>query len=140
LNRINDKDLVREEMTLRAKVAVRVRSKEMAQLNFEEFEAFWQSCQRAPIVRQATTTPIQHDLSLSGILDQYVVMANRFLAKGKISTADHDALVAAVAALKLILNRINDTDLVRQEMVNRAKVAVQRIQDQVTHLAQAFSR
>src|SRR6202023_70492 len=112
----------------------RVRSKEMAQLNFEEFEALWRSCQRAPIVRQATTTPIQLDLSLSGILDQYVVMANRFLAQGKISTADHDALVAAVAGLKLILNRINDTDLVRQEMVNRAKVAVQRIQDQITNL------
>ncbi len=112
----------------------------MVQLNFEEFEALWQSCQRAPIVRQATTTPIQHDLSLSGILDQYVVMANRFLAQGKINTADHDALVAAVAALKLILHRINDPDLVRQEMVSRAKVAVQRIQDQVTHLAQVFSR
>jgi hypothetical protein len=112
----------------------------MAQLNFEEFEALWKSCQRAPIVRQATTAPIQHDLSLSGILDQYVVMANRFLAQGKISAADHDALVASVANLKQILNRMNDPDLVRQEMVSRAKVVVQRIEDQVTHLAQVFSR
>jgi hypothetical protein len=109
----------------------------MAQLSSEEFEALWQRCQEGPIVRQATTTPIQLDLSLSGILDQYMVMADRFLAQGKINAADHEALVAAVAGLKLILNRINENDLVRQEMVQRAKVAVQRIQDQITNLALA---
>jgi hypothetical protein len=96
----------------------------MAQLSSEEFEALWQSCQEGSIVRQATTTPIQLDLSLSGILDQYEVMADRFLAQGKINTADHDALVATVAGVKLILNRINDKGLVRQEMARRAKVAV----------------
>ena len=53
-----------------------------------------------------------------------MVMADRFLAQGKINAADHEALVAAVAGVKLILNRINEKDLVRQEMVQRAKVAV----------------
>lgn len=112
----------------------------MAQLSSEEFEALWQSCQKGPIVRQAKTTPIQLDLSLSGILDRYMVMADRFLAQGKINKADHDALVAAVAGLKPILDRINEKDLVGQEMAHRAKVALQRLQDQITSLAVAFRK
>ncbi len=95
----------------------------MAKLNSEEFEALWQSCQKAPVVHQATTTPIQLDLSLSGMLDQYLAMATRFLGQGKINAADHGALMAAVAELKLILNRINDQALVKEEMALRAKVA-----------------
>jgi hypothetical protein len=66
-----------------------------------------------------------------------IATQTRLLAQGKINAVDHEALGIAVAGLKLILNRINDKDLVRQEMVDRAKVAVQRIQDQITNLALA---
>jgi hypothetical protein len=37
--------------------------------------------------------------------------------------------------LKLILDRINEKDLIRQEMMSRAKAVEQRIQDQITNLA-----
>lgn len=42
-------------------------------------------------------------------------------AQGKVNAIDHEALVAAVWALKLILDRINEKDLIRQEMMSRAK-------------------
>ena len=109
----------------------------MAQLNSEEFEAAWPSCRSDPIVREAKATTIELDLSLSGILEQYRTMVNRFVVQGKLNALDHEALVAAVSALKLILDRINERDLVRQEMMNRAKAVEQRIQDQITSLALA---
>ena len=56
-------------------------------------------------------------------------------AQGKVNAIDHEALVAAVWALKLILDRINEKDLIRQEMMSRAKAVEQRIQDQITSLA-----
>lgn len=96
----------------------------MAKLSPDEFEALWQSCQQAPVVHQATTAPVQLDLSLSGMLDQYLAMASRFLAQGKINPADHGALIVAVADLKLILNRINDKGLIKEEMALRAKAAL----------------
>ena len=48
---------------------------------------------------------------------------------------DHEALVAAVWALKLLLDRINEKDLIRQEMMSRAKAVEPRIQDQISSLA-----
>jgi hypothetical protein len=109
----------------------------MAQLNPEEFEAAWRSCLSDPIVRVAKATTIELDLSLSGILEQYLTMVNRFFAQGKVNALDHEALVAAVGALKLILDRINEKDLIQQEMMNRAKAVEQRIQDQITNLTLA---
>ena len=109
----------------------------MAQLNSEEFEAAWRSCLSDPIVRQGKATTIELDLSLSGILDQYVTVVNRFFAQGKMTAIDHEALTAAVGALKLVLDRINEKDLIQQEMMNRAKAVEQRIQDQITNLTLA---
>jgi hypothetical protein len=107
----------------------------MAQLNSEEFEAAWRSCRSDPILGEAKVITIEFDLSLSGILDQYLTMADRFFAQGKMNAIGHEPLVAAVGALKLILDRSNDRDLVRQEMTNRAKAVEQPIQDQITNLA-----
>jgi hypothetical protein len=109
----------------------------MAQLNSEEFEAAWRSCLSDPIVRRGKVTNIELDLSLSGILDLYLTMLNRFFAQGKVNAIDHEALAAAVGALKLILNRINEKDLIRQEIMNRTNAMEQRIQDQITSLTLA---
>lgn len=84
----------------------------MAHMSPEEFEAIWQNSRKAPVVRQAQIKKVQIDLSLSGILDRYMVMADRFLAQGKIQKSDHDALATSVAGLKAILQRMNEKDLV----------------------------
>jgi hypothetical protein len=104
----------------------------MAQLSTAEFEALWEGSQKAPALSQADVKPIQLDLSLSGILDQYTVTANRYLAQGKITKVDHDELILGVNALKKTLGRIKDKDLMAQEVTERAKVRVKQVQD---HLA-----
>jgi hypothetical protein len=112
----------------------------MAQLSREEFEALWEDAQRAPAIREAVVRPIQIDLSLSGVLDRYMTMAGGFLAQGKINKVDHDALVAAITALKAILSRFNEKDLVAQEMADRAKLIEQRMQERITNLVGALRR
>jgi|HubBroStandDraft_4_1064222.scaffolds.fasta_scaffold2103640_1 hypothetical protein len=111
----------------------------MAHMSPEEFEVIWQNSRKAPVVHQATQVKkVQIDLSLSGILDRYMVMADRFLAQGKIQKSDHDALVASVAGLKAILHRMNEKDLVTREVTDRAKAVAQKVQDQITNLAAAI--
>jgi len=112
----------------------------MAQLSSEEFEALWQNAQKAPVVREAVVKPIQLDVSLSGILDRYMTMADQFLAQGKITKIDHDALVAAVTGLKAILARINEKELVAQVVADRAKEAEQRMQERIASLTPTVGR
>jgi hypothetical protein len=112
----------------------------MAQLSSEEFEALWQEAQKLPVVREAVVKPVHLDVSLSGILDRYMTMADQFLAQGKISKIDHDALVAAVTALKAILARINEKELVAQVVADRAKMLEQQVQDRIANLTSTFRR
>jgi hypothetical protein len=111
----------------------------MARLSSEEFEALWQNAQKDPVVREVVK-PIQLDVTLSGILDRYMTIADQFLAQGKISKIDHDALVVAVAALKGILARINEKELVAQVVADRAKLVEQRIEERIANLASTLKR
>jgi hypothetical protein len=106
----------------------------MAQLTQEEFEALWQDAQKGPAVRAAVVQPIQIDMSLSGILDRYETTANGFLAQGKISKVDHDALVAAITTLKTILAAIKEKELVAQEIADSARVVQQQVQDRINSI------
>jgi hypothetical protein len=112
----------------------------MAQLSQGEFEALWRNAQRAPIVRETTVRPIQIDLSLSGVLDQFVTMADKFLAQGKINKVDHEALITAIAGLKAILSRVNEKDLIGQEMADCSKLIEQRMNERITNLVGALRR
>ena len=107
----------------------------MAHVSSDEFEALWQSCEKQPAVLQAESQ-IRLDLSLSQMLDQYLVMADRFLAQGKIKKSDHEALSAAIGDLKPILDRIGEKELIAQEIGNRARVRGQQLQDEVAKLSQ----
>jgi hypothetical protein len=84
----------------------------MAQMNPEDFEALWNGVKERPLVRAAQPTPIQADLSLTGILNHYMAMAATHQSQGKISAQDYADLSAAVDALKAVLVRINDSALV----------------------------
>jgi hypothetical protein len=111
----------------------------MAQLSSEEFEALWQDAQKEQVVREVVK-PIQLDVTLSGVLDRYMTIADQFLAQGKISKIDHDALVAAVAALKAILQRINEKELVAQVVADRAKIVEQQIEERIASLTSILRR
>jgi hypothetical protein len=86
-----------------------------------QFEALWQSATTQPVSAPAQTTPVQIDLSLGGMLDQYVAMVATYRDAGRVSQDDYTALVAAVSDLKAILSRINDAELVADAFAQRAK-------------------
>jgi hypothetical protein len=104
----------------------------VAQLSPAQFQALWESAKSQPALRTASATPIQVDLSLSGILTQYMAMAGRYRDKGTIGAADYNDLAAAVAALKAILVRINDSDLVAQETAQNAAAIQRQMQTKTT--------
>ena len=106
----------------------------MADLTAEEFEALWQEAQKGPVVREAAVKPIQLDMSLSAVLDHYATMADGFLAQGKISKVDHDALMAAIAALKAVLAAIDEKNLVAQHMASTTHAVQQQAQAQISNL------
>ena len=106
----------------------------MAKLSPEEFEALWEECKKGPVVRESQVVHPHSEVSLSAILDQFLVMAASYLTEGKINKADHDALVAGIGGLKPVLERINEKELIAQEISNRAKMTARMIQDQVTNL------
>jgi hypothetical protein len=109
----------------------------VAQINSAQFEALWQSAKSQPVFRKAETEPIQLDLSLSGILNQYMMMAARYRDKGRVSQTDYDDLAAAVTALKAILVRINDSDLVADAKSQNAAVIEEQIREKAARLAAA---
>ena len=87
---------------------------------------------KSPVIRAATPAhPVQLDMSLSAILDRYVTIANAFLAQQKISKIQHDALIAAIAALKTALAAINEKDLVAQHFAESARVVQQQVQERI---------
>jgi len=112
----------------------------MAGLSAEEFEALWQSTQTSPVVRRAETRKVELDLSLSGILERYTQLANRYLAQGKVTQTDFDALIAGVAGLKNVLGRINEPALIQQDIADRANAFRQRMQDRIDAITAAHRR
>jgi diketogulonate reductase-like aldo/keto reductase len=88
----------------------------VAQFSSEQFEALWESAKNKPVSRQVEATPYKADLSLTGVLNQYMKMAASYREKGKINMLDYNELVLAVNALKGILAKINDTELVVEAM------------------------
>jgi hypothetical protein len=109
----------------------------VAQINSAQFEALWESAKSQPAFRKADTKPIQLDLSLSGILNQYMMMAARYRDEGRVSRTDYDDLAAAVNALKAILVRINDSHLVAHAASQNAAAIEQQIREKAAKLAAA---
>jgi hypothetical protein len=92
-----------------------------------EFEALWQNVKTQPLVRPAGATPIQVDLSLTGILNQYMTMAANYRDQGRISPEEYSILDAAVSALKAVLAGINDSQLVADAAAQNAAALQQKL-------------
>jgi hypothetical protein len=110
----------------------------MAALSAQEFEALWQSAQKGPVMTAGATKKVELDLSLTGMLDQYKVVANRYLAQGKVDKSKYDSLVAAVTTLQNILREIDEPALAKVDITQRADAVRQRVQDQITAIASAL--
>jgi hypothetical protein len=95
-------------------------------MNLTEFEALWEKVKNEPQVLKAETTVIQADLSLTGILNQYMAMVAKQRDQGKINQQDYNDLDGAVTALKAILVRINDSELVAEAMAQNAPALKQK--------------
>ena len=96
----------------------------MPHIDQAQFETLWQNVKSRPVVRRAEATPIQADLTLTGILDHYMAMARLQREWGKLSQQDYIALEYAVNALKGILVHIKDAELVA-DAVARNTAAIQ---------------
>jgi hypothetical protein len=96
----------------------------MTQMDSAQFEALWQSATTQPITPPAQTKPVQVNLSLGSILDQYLTMVGKQRDDGKVSQEDYDALAGAMGEVKTILARIGDADLVAQAMAQNAKTLI----------------
>ncbi len=99
----------------------------MAPINSAEFEALWQSAQAQPRFRKVETPPIQADLSLTGILNQYMAMVARQREWGKVSQQDFNDLTTAIDTLKSVLTRINDRALVADAAAQNLAVIQQKL-------------
>jgi predicted oxidoreductase len=97
----------------------------MPHFNHAEFETLWQNLKSRPVIRRAEATPIQADLSLTGILNHYMAMASQQREWGKLTQPDYNDLDAAVNALKAVLVRIDDRALVAAAAEQNA-AAIQR--------------
>ena len=100
----------------------------MAQMNQADFETLWNGMQGGPRTRLAQPSPIQVDLSLTGILTQYMTMAANQQTQGKIGAQDYADLNTAVSALKTVLARINDSALVSDAAAQNAAAIQQKMQ------------
>jgi hypothetical protein len=99
----------------------------MAPINSAEFEALWQNAQAQPRFRKVETPLIQADLSLTGILNQYMAMVSRQREWGKLSQQDFNDLTSAIDALKAVLTRINDRGLVADAAAQNAVIIQQKL-------------
>jgi hypothetical protein len=99
----------------------------MAPINSAEFESLWQNAQAQPRFRKVETPLIQADLSLTGILNQYMAMVARQREWGKLSQQDFNDLTSAIDALKAVLTRINDRGLVADAAAQNAVLIQQKL-------------
>jgi len=97
------------------------------QLTHQQFQALWETAKSGPVFQQAAAQPIQVDLSLSGILAQYLTMAGQAKDKGQISQQDYTDLSDAITPLKAVLARIDDKQLVAGWTAQRAATITQQI-------------
>jgi hypothetical protein len=91
------------------------------------FETLWQAAKTQPRFRKVETPLIQADLSLTGILNQYMAMVSRQREWGKLSQQDFNDLSSAVDTLKSVLTRINDRGLVADAAAQNAAVIQQKL-------------
>jgi hypothetical protein len=94
-------------------------------INSAEFESLWQNAKTQPRFRKVEMPMIEADLSLTGILNQYLAMVARQREWGKLSQTDFNDLTAAIDTLKAVLTRINDRALVA-EAVSQSAVLIQQ--------------
>lgn len=92
-------------------------------LTKEQFETKWQAAQTSPVTippAEAVDTT-KWDFSLTSVLDRFLVIEDKFLSQGKVNKADHDDLLSKINALKSVLARINEKDLMAAETADRFK-------------------
>lgn len=92
----------------------------MPHIDHAEFEALWQRVKAQPLARRTTPAPVQADLSLTGILTHYMAMAALQREWGKLTQQDYNDLEAAANALKAVLARVNDSELVAEAAARNA--------------------
>jgi hypothetical protein len=101
-------------------------------INSAEFETLWQNAKTQPRFRKVEMPLIQADLSLTGILNQYMAMVGRQREWGKLSQTDFNDLTAAIDALKAVLARINDHALVADAVSQNAVIIQQKLGGRVS--------
>ena len=112
----------------------------MENSKLDQFEIEWQRSLKEPPLKQVEVKKIEVDLSLDTFLDRFTLFAEKSMQKGKIKKADYDELITQAENLKKVLKKINEKNLVAEEIAERAKKISKGIQDKVDSLKDEFKK
>lgn len=112
----------------------------MENSKLDQFEIEWQRSQKEPPLRKVDVKKIEVDLSLDTFLDRFASFAEISMQKGKIKKTDYDELRTHAENLKKVLKRINEKNLVAEEIAERAKKISKDIQDKIDNIKDEFKK
>ncbi|MBD3185143.1 hypothetical protein GF312_22880 [Candidatus Poribacteria bacterium] len=100
----------------------------------EQFDALWEKSLKEPPLREVDVKKIEVDLSLSAVMDRFVLSAEKYLDRGEIEKEDYNDFVTQAENMKKVLTKINEKDLVSKEIEEKAKKISRDIQDRIDKL------
>ena len=93
----------------------------MKKSELENFETIWEKSLQEPNLIQADVKKREIDLSLTTILDRFMVLAEKSFKQNKIKKMDYDELINQTNGFKKILAKINDKAIISNEMTECIK-------------------
>jgi hypothetical protein len=93
----------------------------MEENEIERFESLWMQSQNQEPVKKIEIKQSRADLSLSNILERFLLLAEMGLRDNRISKADYEELAQRVAEMKTVLARINEQDLISNDIATRSR-------------------
>lgn len=85
----------------------------MAESTRQDFEALWQESIRLPAHKEVSVEKIKVDLSITDLMDRYLLFSKQAVAQGQMKSDLLEKLTAQTEAYKEALSSI-DNDLIQQ--------------------------
>ncbi|MCK9294798.1 MAG: hypothetical protein M0P70_06905 [Desulfobulbaceae bacterium] len=85
----------------------------MAESTRQDFEALWQESIRLPAHKEVSLEKIKVDLSITDLMDRYLLFSKQAVAQGQMKSDLLEKLTAQTEAYKEALSSI-DNDLIQQ--------------------------
>ncbi|MCB8978734.1 MAG: hypothetical protein H6657_15035 [Ardenticatenaceae bacterium] len=86
-----------------------------------EFEKKWREGLEESSIIVEEFDGVKHELSLEAMLDYYVRLIEKQVGLGRVTKVDYGDLVSRINSLKEILAKINDKDVITNDVRKRVK-------------------